>query len=74
MITLKKFSKYAATIELKGFQVIATSNQVAEKLQEVGFTNVEVRGTGKYRQATGVWSKETQEQDLPKGITDVVEL
>lgn len=73
--TITKFKKYEAKITLKGFiKALAPNHMIAEKLQQAGFTNVFVDGTGELRRATGVWKGETQTVDLPEEVTEVIEL
>ena len=72
-MTFEKFKKYGGTIHLTGLLKIVTSNRmIADKLTQAGFTNVDVQGTGEIRNASGVWSRETNEVNLestlPKGI------
>lgn len=67
--------KYSAVIKLGMVEQFATNEMIAQKLREAGFTNVDVRGTGSERNASGVWTKETQTiTDLPKQITSIQEL
>lgn len=75
-VTLTKYKKYLATIKLKGFvKSLAPNHMIVEKLQEAGFTNVFVDGSGEDRRATGVWSGETRRvETLPDEIIEVKEL
>lgn len=73
--TITKFKKYEAKITLKGFiKSLAPNHMIVEKLQQAGFTNIFVEGTGESRRATGVWKGETQTVNLPEEITEVIEL
>ena len=44
--TVRKGKWYIARISLSGFNRFATNSIVAAKLEDAGFTNVEVEGSG----------------------------
>jgi hypothetical protein len=72
---LTQNKNYHAQIELKGFiETIAPNTMVVQKLIDAGFTDVQVTGTGKYRYATGKWTKPTQKVQLPEQIKNVTEV
>lgn len=72
--TITKFKKYEAQISLGFIEGLAPNHVIAEKLQQAGFTNVIVEGSGASRRATGVWKGETQNVDLPQQIKCIKEL
>jgi hypothetical protein len=46
---------------------------VAAKLEDVGFTNVEVEGSGGIRLAIGYWPLDDATAEQPDEIVDIVE-
>jgi hypothetical protein len=62
---------YIARISLSGLNRFATNGMVAAKLEDAGFTNVEVEGSGGIRLAIGYCLSTTREQ--PDEIVDIVE-
>lgn len=65
-------TNYEAAITLNAFQAaIATPQLVAKKLQDLGFENVVVNGSGKQYKAVGIWNKPTQEVNVPPNITGI---
>ena len=46
---------YIARLSLSGFNRFAASRMVAAKLEDAGFTNVMVEGSGGIRLAIGYW-------------------
>jgi hypothetical protein len=46
---------YRAKLKLSFFEAFASNDQVAEKFQELGFTDITISGQGDHRWAQGVW-------------------
>ncbi len=63
--------KYKAALTLSWPESLASNATVQERLEEAGFTDVCVWGTGAKRAATGSWPGLTQDADLPSQITGV---
>ena len=70
-ILLEQGNRYRATVILSTWQSWASNETVADKFRELGFTDVEVTGSGSTRSAQGVWPKPDQTVDLPEQIRDV---
>jgi hypothetical protein len=71
--TVRKGKWYIARISLSGFNRFATNHMVAAKLEDVGFTNVQVEGSGGIRLAIGYWSLDDATTEQPVEIVDIVE-
>jgi hypothetical protein len=62
-----------ARISLSGLNRFATNVMVAAKLEDAGFTNVEVEGSGGIRLAIGYWPLDDATAEQPDEIVDIVE-
>jgi len=71
--TVRKGKWYIARISLSGFNRFATNRMVAAKLQDAGFTNVQVEGSGGIRLAIGFWPGDDATAEQPVEIVDIVE-
>jgi hypothetical protein len=71
--TVRKGKRYIARISLSGFNRFATNHMVVAKLEDVGFTNVQVEGSGGIRLAIGYWSLDDATAEQPVEIVDIVE-
>lgn len=58
--TLENGSRYSATVNLVGLEVIAINSVVESKLRGAGFRDITVTGSGLKRQAVGLWDGPTQ--------------
>ncbi len=66
--------RYRATITLGFFQSLASNELVASKFEEVGFTEVEVSGSGRSRSGRGLWPHPDASAEAPPEITSVTEI
>jgi len=48
------------------------NEKLKAEIEAVGFTNVQVTGTGTKRTATGHWPLATQEKEFPKVVSSVI--
>ena len=62
---------YEADISLGFFEKMASNEQVKSKLEDAGFKNVVVWGSGGARVARGVWSGPNMDAELPSQIKAV---
>lgn len=69
--TVEKGKHYQATITLGMLQSMASNETVADKLREVGFTDVSVTGSGRMRIATGLWPGDTVSTAIPREISNI---
>ena len=56
--TVRKGKRYLSRISLTPFNRFATNRMVAAKLENAGFIDVEVNGSGGTRLALGYWPSE----------------
>jgi hypothetical protein len=74
---IKSGVRYRAEIHLSGYETWAGNGTVQTKLEEAGFSDVIVSGSGAVRYAEGVWSKQDVEDAvgiMPSQIYSVEEL
>jgi hypothetical protein len=71
--TVRKGKWYVARISLSGINRFATNSMVAAKLEDAGFTNVAVEGSGGIRLAIGYWPLDDATAEQPEEILDIVE-
>src|SRR5512144_2649538 len=71
--TVRKGKWYIARIALSGFSRFAPNSTVAAGLEDAGFTNVEVEGSGGIRLALGYWPSDDATAEQPVEIVDIVE-
>ena len=72
--TVYQGKRYRATITLAFFQRLASNDTVADKFREVGFTDVEVSGSGRNRLGKGLWQAEDATAEIPDEITSISEI
>jgi len=72
--TVETNKSYLATIRLTGFEVMATNYQVGQKLNDLGFRNVEVNGDGDLREASGTWLGVNTTVELPEQVAKIEEV
>ncbi len=71
---LESGKRYRATIRLGFFESMASSAQIAEKLSDAGFDEVEVwqpASSARDRLARGKWAGETKDVELPPQVASV---
>jgi hypothetical protein len=74
VFTVHQGKRYRATITLGFFQSLASNEMVAGKFEDVGFTEVEVSGSGRNRLGKGLWPHPDASADAPPEITSVTEI
>lgn len=66
--------RYKAIISLGFFEQMASNDMIAEKLEEAGFKNVKVTGTGATREAEAVWTGADTTAEMPPQLVSAIEL
>jgi hypothetical protein len=75
VFTVHHGRRYAATIVLSGiFEPLASNDQVADRLRQVGFTDVVVTGSGPTRHAEATWSGSDMTGPVDPHLRDVVDV
>ena len=72
--TVHQGKRYRATISLGMLESFASNDIIAGRLRTAGFTDISVSGAGNTRIAEAPWSAADATAELPKQITEVVEL
>ena len=72
--TVHQGKRYRATISLGMLESFASNDIIAGRLRTAGFTDISVGGAGNTRIAEALWSAADATAELPKQITEVVEL
>jgi hypothetical protein len=71
--TVRKGKWYIARISLSGLNRFAPNSTVAARLEDAGFTNVRVEGSGGIRLAIAYWPSDDATAEQPVEIVDIVE-
>jgi hypothetical protein len=74
VFTVRQGRRYKATISLGMLESFAGNEIIAERLQEAGFVEVSVAGSGGMREAEALWPNSDASAELPTQITDVTEI
>ena len=61
-------------ISLGLLESLARNDMVARQMADIGFTEVEVTGDGRKREAKAVWPLEGATSDIPRQIKRIVEM
>ena len=72
--TLRKGARYRATVSLGLMERLASNDMIAAKLQEAGFDDVSVAGSGTLRVVEASWAKPDATEEMPSQVTEVVEI
>jgi hypothetical protein len=72
--TVRKGKRYRASIRLGLLEQIADNRLIATRLEQAGFSDVTVSGSGANRTAEGLWANEDASAPLPGQVHSVVEI
>ena len=72
--TVRQGRRYRATISLGMLESFAGNEMIADRLQEAGFAEVQVRGEGATRHAEARWPNADASAEMPRQITAVTEI
>lgn len=68
---VEKGKRYQARINLGLLQSVASNEMVADKFREAGFADVVVKGSGRTRQATALWSNDDASAEIPPEVAEI---
>lgn len=71
--TVEPNKSYWAKLRLTGFQTMATNGMISDKFEKLGFTNINVKGSGEVRVASGTWTGGNETVDLPQQVVEAQE-
>lgn len=74
VFTVRQGRRYKATISLGMLESFAGNDMIAARLQEAGFAEISVEGSGPTRHAEGLWPNGDASAELPAQITAVTEI
>ena len=74
VFTAHQGKRYRATITLGFFQGLFGNDKVPGKFEKVGFTEVEVLGSGRNGLGRGLWPHADASAEVPPEITSVTEM
>jgi hypothetical protein len=66
--------RYHATVKLGGFEQWATNETIANRLRRLGFTEIEVKGSGPIREAQARWPGPDATSSIDEHLVNVFEL
>jgi hypothetical protein len=74
VFTVQQGKRYSAEITLGLLQSLASNEAIAEKFLGIGFTEVEVSGSGRNRLGKAFWPHPDASAEIPPEITSVSEI
>ena len=72
--TVQRNKRYRATIKLGLLEQLAGNDRIVDALQEAGFSDVSVEGSGATRHAEATWPLEDASAPMPSQIAEVSEI
>jgi hypothetical protein len=73
--TVRQGKRYRATVNLSWVESMAASNEmIAEKLEEAGFTEVKVKGSGAKRIAEALWPGPDRSGEIDPHLSEIKEI
>lgn len=72
--TVHQGRRYRATISLNWLEQLASNETVAQKLRDVGFSDVHVSGRGGTRRAEALWPVRDASAEIPAQIKSIEEV
>lgn len=72
--SLRKGKRYKASIVLGMFERMASNEQIAAELRNVGFTDIIVSGQGGVRYIVAKWERADATREIPRQVHEIIEL
>jgi hypothetical protein len=74
IFTVRQGKRYRATIALSWWEQVASNAMIAQQLEDAGFTEVSVTGSGTEREAEALWPAADASADVPSQVSAVTEI
>ena len=74
VLTVRQGKRYRATIALSWWEQVASNHTIARQLEDAGFTEVTVTGSGQDREAEALWPGADSSAEVPSQISAVTEV
>jgi len=74
IFTVRHGHRYQAVLSLNIFERLATNETIAKKFQDVGFSEVNVSGSGRTRRIEAIWLGEDASANMPRQIITVADI
>jgi hypothetical protein len=72
--TVHRGKRYRAIISLSWWEQIATNEMIAQKLRDVGFSEVKVTGEDHLREAKALWPLKDTTAQIPSQVSSIQEI
>lgn len=74
VFTVRQGRRYRASIALSWWEQVASNDMIARQLEDAGFTEVSVTGSGTAREAEALWPNQDASADVPSQVSAVDEI
>jgi hypothetical protein len=74
VFTVRQGKRYRATIALSWWEQVASNGMIAKQLEDAGFAEVNVTGSGRDREAEALWPGPDSSAQIPSQISAVTEI
>lgn len=72
--TVHKDRRYRAIVALRWWEESVTNEMIAQKLRDVGFSEVKVTGEGHLREVKALWPLRDTTAEIPSQISSIQEI
>jgi hypothetical protein len=72
--TVRQGRRYRATVKLGGLEQWATNDMIVERLRRLGFMEIQVKGSGRIRDAQARWPGPDTTSSIDEHLSNVIEL
>lgn len=72
--TVRQGQRYQAKLVLSGIEAWASNSMIEGRLRAAGFSEIRVSGDGASRLVEAVWGGPDATAEMPKQVTEIVEI